>query len=215
MGATLRAAAAATLLVAGCSGGGAAATTSLGPGPHDLSLDVDGVTRTALLVVPADVSGPVPLVVAFHGHGGSGHRFDRVMDVEGRWPEAAVVYPDGLTGHAGRTDPEGVRSGWQTAAGDEGDRDIAFYDELLDAVGDAIPIDPDRLYLVGHSNGARFASVLLAERGEAVAAGRDGDILAIAHPVGRDAAADRSADIEMAAVGRVEGELRAVKADLE
>ena len=82
-----------------------------------VSFTVAGVRRTAVLVVPSDVTKPAPLVFAFHGHGGSGAGFDRKFKIEQLWPAAIVVYPDGLTGHKGRTDPEGKKSGWQTAVG--------------------------------------------------------------------------------------------------
>jgi polyhydroxybutyrate depolymerase len=33
-----------------------------------------------------------------------------------------------------------------------------------------MPVDDDRVYLIGHSNGSQFASLVLAERGAAIAA---------------------------------------------
>jgi polyhydroxybutyrate depolymerase len=139
-------------------------------GSQTISVDVKGTTRTALLVVPADLSHPAPLVLAFHGHGGTGRNFDKKMNVEGLWPQAIVVYPDGVVGHKGRTDPEGKETGWQNAPGENGDSDLAFYDALLASLRAKLPVDRDRIYLMGHSNGSGFVSLLLNERGGPIAA---------------------------------------------
>ena len=139
-------------------------------GTQRISLDVNGTQRTAVLSVPSDLTRSAPLVFAFHGHGGSGANFDRKMDIEGLWSEAIVVYPDGLIGHAGRTDPEGVRTGWQTRPGEGGDADVAFYDALRADLLARLPVDQDRIYLMGHSNGSGFVSLLLNVRGAGVAA---------------------------------------------
>jgi polyhydroxybutyrate depolymerase len=181
-------------LAAGCSSGGdstqsrsssstpstappstaATATSASGgtyaPGRHDASFDVGGIMRTAVIIVPGDSSRPAPLVFAFHGHGGNGTRMERRSNVEGLWPDAIVVYPDGLVGHKGKTDPEGVRTGWQTQLGEDGDRDLAFYDTMLAALRSQLSVDSDRVYLMGHSNGSAFASLLLNQRGDAIAA---------------------------------------------
>jgi polyhydroxybutyrate depolymerase len=140
------------------------------PGRHDASFDVGGITRTAVIVVPGDASRPAPLVFAFHGHGGKGTGMERRSNIEGLWPDAIVVYPDGLVGHKGKTDPEGVRTGWQTQLGEDGDRDLAFYDTMLAALRSQLPVDADRVYVMGHSNGSAFTSLLLNQRGDAIAA---------------------------------------------
>jgi polyhydroxybutyrate depolymerase len=181
-------------LAAGCSSGGdstqsrsSSSTSSAAPpstaatatstsgntyaaGHQDASFDVGGTTRTAVIVVPGDASRPAPLVFAFHGHGGNGTGMERRSNIEGLWPDAIVVYPDGLVGHKGKTDPEGVRTGWQTLPGEDGDRDLAFYDTMLAALRSQLPVDSDRVYVMGHSNGSGFASLLLNQRGDAIAA---------------------------------------------
>jgi polyhydroxybutyrate depolymerase len=180
-------------LAAGCSAGGmsgsavstasssaptAAPTSSTSPrasrdyaaGRHLVSYQVNGVRRTAVVVVPNALSHPVPLVFVFHGHGGSGTNIERRFDIEGLWPDAIVVYPDGLVGHKGVTDPAGVKTGWQTTLEESGDRDIAFYDAMLGALRSNLPVDGDRIYLMGHSNGSAFVSLLLNQRGREIAA---------------------------------------------
>ncbi len=147
----------------------AAASTDYAPGRHANSFQVAGVRRTAIVVVPTDLSRPLPVVFAFHGHGGTGAWLERNTGLQARWPGAVVVYPDGIPGHKGNTDPQGLLSGWQTAAGELGDRDLAFYDTILATLRSNFPVDPDRVHLFGHSNGAAFASLLVSRRGTTVA----------------------------------------------
>ena len=139
-------------------------------GTQTISIDVYGTNRTAVLSVPTNVSHPAPLLFAFHGHGGTGAALDRQMGFEKLWPQAIVAYPDGLTGHATPQDPRGLKTGWQGAAGQGGDADIAFYDALLSDLEAKLPVDRSRIYLMGHSNGSYFVSLLRNERGQAIAA---------------------------------------------
>ena len=94
----------------------------------------------------------------------------RRSNIEGLWPDAIVAYPDGLVGHKGKTDPEGVKTGWQTQLGESEDRDLAFYDTMLATLRTQLPVDANRVYLMGHSNGSAFVSLLLNQRGDAIAA---------------------------------------------
>ena len=68
---------------------------------------MNGVTRRAVVVVPAALSKPAPLVFVFHGHGGTGANIERRFDIEGLWPAAIVVYPYGLVGPHGQDRPHG------------------------------------------------------------------------------------------------------------
>jgi len=139
-------------------------------GRHEVSFEVDGARRTAVVVVPNGSSHPAPLVFVFHGHGGNGAAIERKMQIEELWPEAIVVYPDGLVGHQGITDPQGTKPGWQTRLGERGDGDIKFYDTMLATLRSKLAVDPARVYLMGHSNGSAFVSLLLNQRGDAIAA---------------------------------------------
>lgn len=169
----------AVVLVAtsGCSsssGSGATTTTTVdpafAPGRHRTTFVVDSRKRTAIVVVPRRGTKPAPLVLAFHGHGGSGAGIERQLRISARWPEAIVVYPDGLVGHRGITDPTGEKPGWQSAVGEAGDQDLAFFDEMLTTLRSKLAVDDDRIYLVGHSNGSQLVSLLLNQRGDEIAA---------------------------------------------
>jgi polyhydroxybutyrate depolymerase len=181
---------AAALAIAGCQGAtspdGASsptATTSVtavatpstvnpswAPGRHAAQFAVGGVTRTAVVVVPQSLSRPLPVLFMFHGHGGNGSLVDQRLDFDGLWPDAIVVYPDGLVGHKGITDPEGRLPGWQSLLGENGDSDLAFFDTMLATLRSALPVDTERVFVAGHSNGSQFASLLLNQRGSEIAA---------------------------------------------
>ena len=145
-------------------------TPDLSPGRHVTSFTVAGGPRSAVVVVPANLGHAVPVVLVLHGHGGSGAIVERMVGLQSLWPDAVVVYPDGLPGHKGITDPDGLLPGWQTAAGELGDRDLAFFDVILATLRAGLPVDGERVFVMGHSNGAAFASLLVSRRGSAIAA---------------------------------------------
>jgi polyhydroxybutyrate depolymerase len=127
----------------------------------------DGRERTYSLYVPATLldDHPVPLLVAFHGGGGSGSQFarasgfDAIADEEG----FLVVFPDGATGtwNAG---------GCCGVAEREGVDDVAFVRRLIEEIAADHDVDADRVYVAGHSNGAMLAYRLACELGDVVAA---------------------------------------------
>ncbi len=132
---------------------------------------VDGVTREALVHVPASIpAGGAPLVFAFHGHGGSMTQASRSFPIHEKWPAAIVVYPQGLPTVGQLTDPKGERAGWQGRAGAEGDRDLKFFDAMFAGLKKRYGVDGRRVYSTGHSNGGGFTYLLWAERGDIFAA---------------------------------------------
>ncbi len=153
---------------------GARATVASLPAPtagrHLEAFNVNGVNRIAIVVVPKVLSKATPLVFVFHGHGGTGANIERKFDIEGLWPQAIVVYPYGLVGHKGKTDPKGLKTGWQTSLGESGNRDLKFYDVMLASLRSTMPVDVNRIYAMGHSNGSAFVSLLLNQRGGRIAA---------------------------------------------
>jgi polyhydroxybutyrate depolymerase len=86
------------------------------------------------------------------------------------WPEAIVVYMQGLKTPGQLTDPEGLRAGWQKEKGDQNDRDLKFFDAVLLSLKKDYRIDERRIYSTGHSNGGGFTYLLWAQRGEIFAA---------------------------------------------
>ena len=136
-----------------------------------LQIQVDGVAREYVLRLPAAYDGvtPRPVVFGFHGFGGNSAYIEGVTELAENWPEAIGVYPQGLP----RTISifgNIMAPGWQLAAGELEDRDLALFDALLDNVLASYCVNPNRVYVTGHSNGAFFTHVLACNRGDRIAA---------------------------------------------
>ncbi len=131
---------------------------------------IDGVKRTALVRVPAGVSGQLALVFCWHGHGG------RSTHSAGRWgydkadTTSILVFPQGLPTVSPLVDKEGRMPGWQTSVSSEGGRDLRFFDAMLADLKKEHPVDERRIYSMGHSNGAAFSYLLWQARPEVLAA---------------------------------------------
>jgi poly(3-hydroxybutyrate) depolymerase len=108
------------------------------------------------------------LIFAWHGHGGSMRNASR-WDYEKYWPEAIVVYPQGLP-TKGMTDPQGTKAGWQQKVGDYEDRDLKFFDAMLAELKKDYPVDDKRIFSTGHSNGGKMTYLLWEARGKEFAA---------------------------------------------
>ena len=138
---------------------------------RSLDFTVAGVARTALVYLPpAAGTNGLPLVFVFHGHGGSAQQAARSFAIERQWPEAIVVYMQGLPTVGQLTDPQGKLPGWQAAIGDQGDRDLKFFDAVLARLKQENHVDAKRIYCTGHSNGGGFTYLLWLTRGEVFAA---------------------------------------------
>lgn len=135
--------------------------------PIAISMEIDGVTRTG--IVYRAPSKKAPTVFAFHGHGGNARGSARSFGVQIDWPEANVIYLQGLPTKTGN-DPEGKRSGWHNQPNEYGGRDLKFFDAVLERAIKEEWADPKQVYAMGHSNGGRFTYVLWASRGEKFAA---------------------------------------------
>lgn len=139
--------------------------------PQEMTCTVDGVQRTALIYAPPSAkTSPAPVVFVFHGHGGNARNAERSFHIEKEWPEAIVVYMQGLPTVGQLTDPEGKRNGWQAAAGDNGDRDLKFFDAVLAQLKLDDKVDAKHIYATGHSNGGGFTYLLWLTRGDVFAA---------------------------------------------
>lgn len=136
---------------------------------------VDGEKREALVFAPTtDMAVKHPLVFAFHGHGGNMQGAAQLMHIHTAWPEAIVVYPQGLTHRPSPIDQQGNRPGWQVeanqSAGNVGNKDLDFFDAMLDRMRQKYLIDDHRVYTTGFSNGGIFSYLLWAKRSKVIAA---------------------------------------------
>ncbi len=122
--------------------------------------------RTALVATPRTSASEAgaPLVLVFHGHGGTSAQAARSFSIHTAWPEALVMYPQGLPTVGQITDPEGRRPGWQHVPSGEGGRDLKFVDVMLAWARKEHRVDPARVFAAGHSNGGSMVYVLWAAR---------------------------------------------------
>jgi polyhydroxybutyrate depolymerase len=132
------------------------AQSAAAPAGGPRTLRVNGVERTYLLDVPQSYrpGTQTPLVMVFHGAGGSGRRmaphtgFSRLAAREG----FVAVYPDGL----GRRWNDG-----RSAVAPQDD--VGFVKALLDTLERELSLDSTRVYAAGISNGAMFSYRLACE----------------------------------------------------
>ncbi len=132
---------------------------------------VDGIEREALIYLPvSSAKSKPPVIFGFHGHGGNMHFAARGMAFQDHWPQAIVVYPQGLPTAGIVLDREGKLPGWQREPGQEGDRDLKFVDAMLTSLREKYSIDENRIYATGFSNGGIFTYLLLSQRPNVFAA---------------------------------------------
>ncbi|HVP71769.1 MAG TPA: hypothetical protein VMS45_10605 [Gemmatimonadaceae bacterium] len=118
-----------------------AGTTTTAEGSKPLGLDKG---RDALLQVPADVKGPLPLLVLLHGAGSSGARMLQRIAPAVDAAKIAVLAPDSRA------------PTWDAITGDFGE-DVEFLNRALQRVFSTVAVDPARVTLGGFSDGATYA----------------------------------------------------------
>ena len=137
-----------------------------------MTFTIDGDPRAAMVFAPSKTSGagePAPLLFAFHSHGSSMQEAAGTMQFQRLWPEAIVVYMQGLPTRI-YVDPTGFETGWQQEPGQFGDRDLKFFDAVFAAVRMMFRVNDDRIYATGFSNGGIFTYLLWGTRGNVFAA---------------------------------------------
>lgn len=122
---------------------------------------VHRIRRTFVLHVPEAVAGartPVPLVILLHGSNSSGDdmRTGSGMDSLADAQDFVAAYPDGTRGLLG-----GI-SDWNAGhccgpAAAHGVDDVGFLRELIAELEARLPIDRERVYVAGFSDGGRLA----------------------------------------------------------
>lgn len=151
--------------------------SSVGNLSEKQSLDHEGRSRTYRIYVPDPLpEKPCAAVLLLHGHGGS---VDQIMGVTPRrqapyrlWMPIAdregliLIIPDGLVS------PDG-KQGWNDARNiptNPDSNDVDFLNTLIETVAESYPIDFNRVYATGTSNGGHMVLRLAAEMSEKFAA---------------------------------------------
>ena len=143
----------------------------LGAAVEPRQWEVDGLARQGLVFAPEKTTDTgAPVVFVFHGHGGTMESASRTFEIQQLWPEALVVYLQGVPTPS-PVDPRGLRSGWQYERGQEMDRDVKLVDAVWKHSGRRKhKVDAKRVYVTGFSNGGGFTYCLWASRPELFAA---------------------------------------------
>jgi polyhydroxybutyrate depolymerase len=158
--------AASALMLAGC--GIAVRHAASGPGQDGAAgqvipagssshvIDIGGVRRTFIVYRPASLPSAAPLVVMLHGGFGSAQQAQKSYgwDAEADRGHFVVAYPDGLN------------RAWNTGGGCCGTPgrtnadDIGFITAMVSAIERELPVDANRVYATGISNGGIMAYTL-------------------------------------------------------
>ena len=129
------------------------------------TLEHDGLSRSYTLHLPNDAppTEPLPLVMVLHGRTGTGAGTARLTGFDARADRHGfiAVYPDGIGNE------------WSYAHGIPGyggPDDSGFLLALIDELARRYPVDPDRVYVTGISNGGFMVQRLACEFPERFAA---------------------------------------------
>jgi polyhydroxybutyrate depolymerase len=165
--------AAVVALLAGCSTSGTArGTPASGTYLQTTPLHYQWSPRTYLLHVPAgyDEQKTWPLVVALHGAFSTAGSFETKSGFSDLADRAGfvVAYPNGI-GVLGHLQHWNAGHCCGLAEEDHVD-DVGFLRYVIDDVARKVRIDPQRVYVAGHSNGAMLAYQFAAENSEKIAA---------------------------------------------
>jgi len=128
-----------------------------------------GGDRPVTVNLPTNLTNPAPLLILLHSASTSGAHQERYMKLGPIAKKNGIIYiaPDGTM------NPEGKRF-WNASKSccnkfKQDVDDVAYINSLIDEINAKTPVDPKRVYLIGHSNGA-FMSYTFACKTNKVAA---------------------------------------------
>jgi polyhydroxybutyrate depolymerase len=127
------------------------------------SIKVGGVNRS-FLVSKGRAEKPRNLVIGLHGYTGNGRQFAYYTALHNAFgSDTMVVYPNAITPKPGQKTGWNAAfccgSGWKNKVDD-----VGFLEALIAELRQKHGIDPDRVFLVGFSNGAFMAQRFASER---------------------------------------------------
>lgn len=163
------------------TGAEAACTASLESGQSMFTVSFDGTEEEVLVLVPDSVQDGGAMVLDLHGSRSNGAReadlsgldtvaqragFILVSPTGGVWLDSGDPRPDG----AWAWNVPGVPTVDGEVPTDRDRDDVAFLAAVIEQVGQAGCVDPNRVFIAGRSGGGRMASAFACERADLVAA---------------------------------------------
>lgn len=141
-------------------------------GTATIVLEHDGLERSYVLHAPA-LERPAALVMSLHGGGGRAETemaASRLLDYADERGFVLVV-PNGTRADPSRparfsTNPQSWNDGsgrGGVGAVERGVDDVGFLSHVIEDVGRRVPVDPERVYVTGFSNGASMSFRLARE----------------------------------------------------
>lgn len=141
---------------------------ALSSGQHK-GFAVEGEPRSFhLLLPPGSSQEPRPLLVAFHGTTETGARFVQRAGLQQFAGAGFVVVAPDAVGH-GALWP--VWDALRLPTDERPNPDLAYFDQLVACVSERLPIDPERVFVAGHSAGGIFSNRVLQARSDTLAGG--------------------------------------------
>lgn len=131
-----------------------------------------GGARPFKLFVPSTYNAafPAPLIIALHGYWQTGDKFEKYLNLTHIAEAKGILYvhPDGTADKAGirfwNATPQCCD--FQTPKVD----DDSYLMSIIDQVSKEYTVDPDRIYIIGHSNGGFMANRMACRHADRIAA---------------------------------------------
>ena len=128
------------------------------------ALEYEGVQRTYRLAQPEDMDDAqtYPVAIVLHGVGGQGQGIANYTDFHEYGTDWIVAYPDGIerNWNDGRAE---IQSVWETPPDD-----IGFLSALIAELETNLPVDTNKIYVIGTSNGGIMALKMGCERADSI-----------------------------------------------
>lgn len=158
---------------------GVSSSRSFSRGSAVHSIVVGSLTRAYVLHVPArrpvsktGTALPYALLLVLHGSSATGADMEQVTSMDtlaevNRW---IVAYPNGERGEGGLFPTDWNAGSCCGAAARENIDDVAFVKAVISEIGGKLPVDKQRIYVAGFSDGGRMAHRLACVMAAQIAA---------------------------------------------